>query len=88
MTQFAWLIEAPGRKYLTVRNKGRFYFYWTDDPYRAIRFVDKYQCEFVASAIKELSPDLFTFEPLPGVVRVVEHGFAEAAASPKPPEEG
>lgn len=77
-TQFAWLIEAPGPCYLSAHPMGNdYYFRWTDDATKALRFYNEVQADLVMMAIRSLKRDLFvsayTREPRP-----VQHGFVES----------
>lgn len=39
MTDFRWLIEAPGQRYLAARKLGNHEFYWTQDHNKAIMLI-------------------------------------------------
>lgn len=76
VADFAWLIEAPGPRYLAVR-KGlgdyRGEFYWTDKPNDALRFFNKAQADFTGTAIRRLLPDLWAFAGTLGEAWPREH---------------
>jgi len=59
MSDFAWLIEAPGANYLAVGKVRR--FYWTTDANQALRFWSMEQADLTATAVRELNPDLWAF---------------------------
>jgi hypothetical protein len=56
-----WLIEAVGPFYLSVRELGRYEFFWTRDHDAALRFYSEAQADTAMFAIRELSPGLFAF---------------------------
>jgi hypothetical protein len=73
---YAWLIEAPGLRYLASRTVGSSKeFFWTQDHDRAIRFRSGAECDGVMMAIRQLSPALFGFEVTIGDAKAVEHGW-------------
>lgn len=74
---FAWLIEAPGPRYLAVREVPKMYgeFIWTDDPNKALRFWSKEQCDKTMLAIRRMDPPLFGFEVTLGNAWPREHGW-------------
>jgi hypothetical protein len=73
---FAWLIEAPGQRYLAVRNITNYFdFHWTQDHNVALRFYTREQADDVMMAIKTISPSLFEFARTLGDARAVEHGW-------------
>lgn len=74
-TDFAWLIEAPGTKYLATRRLGINEFYWTSDHNTALRFISEQQADGVMMAVRELVPPLFEFARTLGEARPVEHGW-------------
>ena len=85
MTDFAWLIEAPGTNYLGAREIGHLYdFYWTKDHNAALRFFNAKQADMVMMVAKRLCPELFAFAVNLGEARPVEHGWF---AQPTPPAE-
>lgn len=86
MTDFCWLIEAPGANYLAVRKAPGDYrgeFFWTSDPNRALRFFDKEQADLSSTAIRALHPDLWGFAGTLGEAWPREHGWLDA--HPKQP---
>ena len=77
--QFAWLIEAPGQMYLSVRKLAGHEFHWTKDHDKAIRFFSQEQADLVMMAVREERPDLFAFAQLLGEARPIEHGWLNMA---------
>lgn len=75
MSNFAWLIEAPGQRYLAARKLGGYNFHWTADHEKALRFMSEAQADLTMMAIRELAPSLFSFEVPIGNARAVEHGW-------------
>lgn len=76
MTDFAWLIEAPGPMYMTVKEIGHVHrFEWVDDPNGAIRFFNRPHADAVMMAVRESEPELFAFARNLREARPVEHGF-------------
>lgn len=82
MTDFAWLIEAPGVFYLGARTLGRHEFYWTQDNNKALRFFNSEQADQCMMAVRELNPDLFAFARNLHDPRPVEHGWLEQTTKP------
>lgn len=81
MSDFAWLIEAPGGHYLAVREMAtRHEFYWTREAILATRFLSAAQADAVMMAVRPLHPDLFGFAVTLGEARPVEHGWLSDAA--------
>jgi len=78
MTDFAWLIEAPGQRYLATRHLGRDEFHWTQDAAKATRFCSEAQADGVMMAVRELAPDLFAFAANLGDAKPTEHGWLTA----------
>lgn len=78
MTDFAWLIEAPGPHYLGTRTLGVHEFYWTAAPSRAVRFVSREAADGVMMAVRHMAPALFAFAVTLGDARPVEHGWIAA----------
>ncbi|HJR83471.1 MAG TPA: hypothetical protein VJ775_06045 [Sphingomicrobium sp.] len=79
MSEFAWLIEAPGPNYLaTWEIAGCAEFCWTRDAHKGLRFWNADQADMAARAIRNLNPDLWAFARLLGEARPVEHGFLPA----------
>lgn len=79
MADFAWLIEAPGQRYLAARHLGCYEFYWTDEHAKAIRFINQEQADQTMMAIRHLAPDLFGFEKTLCNAQPVEHGWMGSA---------
>lgn len=78
MNYFAWLIEAPGQRYLGVRKALGDYrseFYWTDDPHKALRLISQEAADGVAMAVRKLAPDLWGFASTLGEAWPREHGW-------------
>ena len=78
MTDFAWLIEAPGQRYLATRHLGRDEFHWTQDAAKATRFCSEAQADGVMMAVRELASDLFAFAANLGDAKPTEHGWLDA----------
>lgn len=92
MTDFRWLIEAPGQKYLAVqRLSGSDNFEWTSDHNRALAFRSMEQADALMMAVRQMDREmialrnhgalswgeLFAFEPKLGNAKAVEHGWME-----------
>lgn len=81
MTDFRWLIEAPGPKYLAVqRLSGSDNFEWTSDHDKALAFRSQDQAEALMMAVRQIDRGfckgaLFGFEASLGNARPVEHGW-------------
>lgn len=75
MTDFFWLIEAPGPHYLGTRKVGRHEFFWTANPSQATRFMSAAQADGVMMAVRALNPDMFAFAVNLRDARPVEHGW-------------
>ena len=76
MTDYRWLIEAPGTKYLAVREIAHIHtFHWTADHNAALHFRTKEQADGLMMAVRELSPDLFGFAVTLGDARAIEHAW-------------
>ncbi len=76
MTDFAWLIEAPGQRYLGTQEIGHYPdFFWTEHATRATRFMSRWQADGVMMALRRMRPDLFAFMATLGEARAVEHGW-------------
>ena len=78
MTDFAWLIEAPGPHYLATRTLGINEFFWTPDANKAVRFVSLDAADGVMMGVRQMNPALFAFAVTLGDARPVEHGWAAA----------
>lgn len=71
---FAWLVEAPGSRYLSARVIDYGYnFHWTTKHEKALRFFDKKQADLSMMSIRALVPALFDFEHTLGNAQIVEH---------------
>lgn len=79
MTQFCWLIEAPGPSYLTAEDwRQTRKFAWTTAPQLALRFHSEEQADNIMMAVRSLAPELFAFAVCLGIdAKPVEHGFME-----------
>lgn len=92
---FAWLIEAPGQRYLAVqRLKMSDSFEWTTDHNKALRFCSQEQADALMMAVRQMDREigglknhnqlssgaLFAFEATLGNAKAVEHGWISAAA--------
>lgn len=75
MSEYAWLIEAPGQRYLGTRRLGRDEFFWTQDHHAATRFMSEAQADGVMMAVREANPDLFAFARNIGDARPTEHAW-------------
>jgi hypothetical protein len=87
-TDFRWLIEAPGRKYLAIqRLSGSNNFKWTEDHNDALAFRSEEQANALMMAVRQWNEvicggpylGLFGFEVTLGNAKAVEHGFISAA---------
>ena len=87
MTEFSWLVEAPGPRYLGTREIGhQTSFYWTADAVKAVRFFSREQADGVMMAVRELNPDLWAFARNLGEAWPREHGWIDAPpAAPETP---
>lgn len=83
MTEFAWLIEAPGPHYLGVRNLGGHEFFWTADVNEALRFFSEDQADLTMMAVREARPRLFDFASNLRMSQAVEHGWVTADEAAK-----
>ena len=80
MSDFAWLIEAPGQHYLGTREIAHYpEFFWTTDSHRAIRFFSQEHADGVMTALRRMEPELFSFAKSLGDAKAVEHGWIAAA---------
>lgn len=83
MSDYRWLIEAPGTNYLAVREIAHKHtFHWTADHDKALHFRTKEQADGLMMAVRQLSPELFGFAETLGDANAVEHAWmrAESAA--------
>lgn len=89
MTDFAWLVEAPGQNYLGVREIGHHpEFYWTRDANKALRFWTKEQADLTAMAVRRMEPKLWGFAVTLGEAWPREHGWLPDAALAQQPVRG
>ncbi len=73
---YAWLIEAPGIRYLRVQSlSASDTFDWTVEHEKALRFHSKTQADAVMRAVRALAPHLFAFERNLGDAKPVEHAW-------------
>ena len=87
MSDFYWLIEAPGQNYLASRQtKGFGEFYWTRDHTQALRFFSEAQADDTAVAIRRMAPELWGFALTLGEAKPVEHGWIDAALKASEPK--
>lgn len=82
MSDFRWLIEAPGQRYLAARKIGNYEFHWTQDHNAAIAFRTESQADATMMAIRDMDraingfdKGLFAFEVNLGNAKAVEHGW-------------
>lgn len=83
MSDFRWLIEAPGPRYLAVqRLRMSDTFEWTADHNRALAFRSEEQADALMMAIRQMDRQqndfdkgLFGFEHTLGNAKAVEHGW-------------
>lgn len=76
--EYAWLIEAPGQRYLAVQRLTHSNsFQWSQDHNKAVRFHSREQADAVMMAIRQAIPDLFGFEKTLGNAMPVEHGWMD-----------
>jgi hypothetical protein len=75
MSDFRWLIEAPGQRYLAARKLAVYEFYWTQDHDKALCFKSQEQADLTMMAIRDLIPSLFGFAATIGEARPVEHAW-------------
>lgn len=85
MTDFRWLIEAPGPRYLGVRKlSSRHDFVWTAQHDLAIQFASQEQADLTMMALRDLNRELFGFEATLGPAQPVEHGWMDPSGPPRP----
>jgi len=78
VSNFAWLIEAPGARYLGTQEIGHYpEFYWTTDDAKATRFYSKKQADGVMMAVRRMEPALFAFAVNLGDAWPVEHAWID-----------
>lgn len=81
-TDFRWLIEAPGQRYLATRRLGVDEFFWTQDHNLALAFRTQEQANGLMMAVRAMDRSvngfdkgLFAFEATLGDAKAVEHGW-------------
>jgi hypothetical protein len=80
---FAWLIEAPGARYLGTREIGHDpRFFWTIEHSKALRFVSKDAADGAMMAIRALAPELWAFAVNLGEARPTEHAWVNTTGGP------
>lgn len=85
MTNFRWLIEAPGQRYLSVRRlTGRHSFTWTTDHNAALQFKSQEQADLMMQALRDMDRTLFGFDETLGPARATEHGWIKNDEPPVP----
>lgn len=91
MSDFRWLIEAPGQMYLAVQRLSQSdNFIWTANHDKALAFRSEDQAHALMMAVKQLalqlgntvSYPLFGFEASLGNAKAVEHAWASDHAYP------
>jgi hypothetical protein len=86
-TDFAWLGEAPGQRYLAARVIGYFpEFHWTLDPNKALRFYSEKQCADTMAVVRRLEPSLWDFARTLGEAWPRQHGWIGKAQGQPPPD--
>lgn len=97
MSDFRWLIEAPGQRYLAVqRLTTSDNFEWTTDHNRALAFRSEEQADAVMMAVRQMDRQicgsdkhrLFGFEATLGNAWAREHGWVDAAGAERPARPG
>jgi hypothetical protein len=87
MTNFRWLIEAPGQRYLAVqRLSSSDNFIWTSDHDKAIACRSEEQADSLMMAIRQMDRQicgidkwgLFSFEATLGNAKAVEHAWMDS----------
>ena len=90
MSDFRWLIEAPGQKYLAVQRLSQSdNFVWTSDHNAALAFRSEDQADALMMAVRQMELELylrrggstvehslFGFEASLGNAKAVEHAWA------------
>jgi hypothetical protein len=86
VTDFAWLIEAPGPRYLAVRqiSSNKPDFFWATEASKALRFWSNEQADLAAAGIRALNPDLWGFAQTLGEAWPREHGFLSSSDEASP----
>lgn len=84
MSDFRWLVEAPGQRYLAVQRLSMSNnFEWTSDHNRALAFRSEDQADALMMAVRQMDRQfqqgqLFAFEATLGDAKAVEHGWMGA----------
>jgi hypothetical protein len=74
--RLVWLIEAPGQRYLSVREMAcRHDFIWTQDHNKALQFKSGKQADLMMSALRDMDRTLFGFDVTLGPARATEHSW-------------
>lgn len=74
--RWAWLIEAPGQRYLAVRKlSGLHDFTWTQDHNKALQFKSEEQADLMMYALRDMNRALFGFDVTLGPARAIEHAW-------------
>lgn len=94
MSDFRWLIEAPGQRYLAVQRLSQSHnFIWTEDHDKALVFRTEEQANDLMMAVRQIERQmhdvrgsgfgrsLFGFEATLGNAKAVEHGWLHADAA-------
>jgi hypothetical protein len=89
MSDFRWLIEAPGQRYLAVQRLSQSdNFEWTTDHNKALAFRSQDQADALMMAVRQMERELhklrgstfdhslFGFEATLGNAKAVEHAWA------------
>lgn len=83
-SDFRWLIEAPGARYLAVQRLNMSdNFVWTTDHNKALAFRSEEQADALMMAVRQMdrqmnsfgNEKLFAFETTLGNAKAVEHGW-------------
>lgn len=80
-SDFRWLIEAPGTRYLSVQRLTHSNnFKWSTDHNEALAFRSEEQADALMMAVRQVDRDcckgeLFAFEASLGNAKPVEHGW-------------
>jgi hypothetical protein len=83
MPHSAWLIEAPGPRYLAMKQRdGEAVFEWTPNFERSLVFSSGAHASDMISALRQMSPQLFGFERTLGSARAVENTWTHGCAKP------
>ena len=81
MSDFRWLIEAPGIQYLAVQRLSMSHtFEWTKDHNKALAFRSEEQADDLMMTVRQMDRDfrngeLFAFEATLGNAKAIEHGW-------------